>query len=745
MRVVSELSYRPVSIRPVGAKLGRIARRVVGAGRRESASVSAAALGLLLLVGAALGDGISRTAVDVSDGLTWLGDDQRGEVVQVNPSSGKPQTRLQVSGADARLEIAQSDDKLIVLDRRTGQITVIDLATLLSSGRRQAPPGPSAKVLIAWGQVYVVDRAAGSVVNADPVTLTDIGSPWLAGQPLADVVVDDDGVVWAVDHGGNLHALEWSDDDQKFLELSDKPVPGAGPRTALVPHDRGVTLLGLEGGVVVRDGTDRDLTTSTVSFDGEVLAAQTSPAGLVPASVPDESAVVLVSGDEVVRVDMGQFGCPDPGRPAVFRERVYVPCRGSGKVVVLDRSGGRGGDDVRTGGPGDPALVFDDGRLFINTPGADRGVIVDTDGRTRDVVIRSPELPVTDPERSPMPTPPSPPAPRPDPPTRDNPRGGPNDTQNRGDETTTTVPVTTAPSVGVSGSPPGRPAGVTVTQRSNNGTSVVVAVSWTAVPDGGEPITGYSVTATGAFSGGSKEAQVSGASAELTLPCAGTFCTSGKLDVAVSAFNRFGAGEAGTGSLTIRPASGQPTTTTRAPVTTTTTTQAPVPTTTTTTQAPVPTTTTTPPPPPPPSLPTAGAVVITSFGSGGDMYVKRVNLAPPADWAGHNGACEVINETWGYSQPIACSATSATISVDYGSNRIIVRAHAASGTGSVNSAARSVMVRDTETCGGRVCQPRSVPAGAESNQLVGGGIGLLATAWLLTLRNRRFRRGDSAP
>ncbi|ONI84912.1 hypothetical protein ALI22I_31080 [Saccharothrix sp. ALI-22-I] len=712
----------------------------MGAGRRESASVSAAALGLLLLVGAALGDGISRTAVDVSDGLTWLNDDQRGEVVQVNPSSGKPQTRLQVSGADAQLEIAQSDDKLIVLDRRTGQITVIDLATLLSSGRRQAPAGPSAKVLIAWDQVFVVDRATGSVHNADPVTLADIGTPWLAGQPLADVVADDDGVIWAVDHGGNLHALEWSEEDQKFLERSNKPVAGAGPRTALVPHERGVTLLGLEGGVVVRDGTGRDLTASTMSFTGEVLAAQTSPTGLVPASVPDASAVVLLSNDEVVQVDMGQFSCPTPGRPAVFRDRVYVPCRGSGKVVVLDRSGRRGADDVRTSGSGDPALVFDDGKLFINTPGANEGVIVDSDGRTRNVVVRSPDLPVMDPERSPMPSPPSPPPPRPEPPTRENPRGGPNP-PNGGNVPTTTVPVTTAPSSGVPGAAPGRPAGVTVSQRSNNGTSVIVTVGWSAVPDGGEPISGYSVTATGAFSGGNRETRVAGTSAELTLPCAGTsFCTNGKLDVTVAAYNRFGAGEAGSTSWTIRPPAVQPTTTTQAPPPTTTTTQAPPPTT-TTTQAPPPTTTTTPPPP---SLPTAGAGVISTVGAGSNRYEKKVTTAPPADWASHGGRCEVVNRTYEYAVAIACSGGVVTVPVEEGSNSIVVRAHAASGSGSVDSAAKSAPVLEPQQpCGGgMVCRPHSVPAEGESN-LVSGGIGLLATAWLLTLRNRRIRRDES--
>lgn len=727
------MSYHRVNIRAVGLKLGGIARRVIGTGRRESASFGAAVLGVLLLAGAAFGQGIARTAVDVTDGLTWLNDDQRGEVVQVNPSSGTPQTRLQVSGGDAQLEIAQSDDKLIVLDRRTGQITVVDLATLLASGRRQAPPGSTAKVLIVGDRVFVIDRAAGTVHNADPVTLADIGDAWRVGQPLADVVADDNGVVWAVDHGGNLHALEWSDEDNRFRERSNRPVPGAGPRTALVPHERGVTLLGLEGGVVVRDGTNRDLTANTSSLSGEVLAAQTSPTGLTPAAVPDAGTVVLVSDNEVIRVDMGRFSCSRPGRPAVFRDRVYVPCRGGGKVVVLDRSGGRGAEDVRTSNTGDPELVFDDGKLFINTPGADSGVIVDSDGRTRSVQVRSPDLPVTDPDRTPIPTVPSPPPPRPDPTTRDTPRGGPN---GAGPTTTTTDAPVTTPSAGQTGVAPGRPPGVTVSQAANSGSEVAVRVTWGAAADNGERIDGYSVTATGAFSGGTKTSQVAGTSTDLTLPCAGTsFCTSGRVDVSVTAYNKLGAGEAGTGTLTVRPPVVAPTTTTTTvppvvPPTTTTTTVPPVipPTTTTTT-------TTTPPPP---SLPTAGAVVITGLTQNGDMFSRQVTMAPPPDWANHNGSCEVVNLTFGGSEAIACNATSATIYVDVGMNQIVVRAHAAGGGASVDSNVRSTRVIDREPCpGGTICQPRRLPS--QEAPLVGGGIGLLATAWLLRIRNRRRR------
>jgi sugar lactone lactonase YvrE len=704
----------------------RVARRVLAGGRRESATVGTALMGVLLLAGAALGSGISRTAVEVSDGLTWLGDDERGEVVQVNPSSGKPQTRLQISGPSATLEIAQEDGRLIVLDRRTGQLTVIDLATLLASGRRQTAPGAVSKVLIADGQVFVVDRAAGSVHNADPVSLVDIGKPWLAGQPLADAVVDARGVLWVVDHGGNLRALEWSDDDQRFTERSSRPIAGAGPHTVLVPHEQGVTLLGLENGVVVQDGTGQDLTASTAHLSGEVLAAHTSPNGLVPASVPDSGTVVLVVGDKVLRVDAGALGCAHPARPAVFREQVYIPCRGAGKVIVLNRSGQRGSPDVRTAGSGDPELVFDDGHLFINTPGADKGVIVDADGSTRSVTVRSPELPVTNPDREPIPTVPNPPPPRPDPVDPKRPGGG--DTPGEPAPTTTT---TGAAPTGVA---PGRPGVLAVTKKSADASALVATISWSAPPDNGEPITGYAVKATGAFTGGTKSTQVTTRTADLSFPCAGsTFCTTGKLDVSVTAQNQHGAGVAAVTSWTVPAAPPVPTTTTEPPpVATTTTEPPPVPTTT----QPPPTTTTEPPPP---SLPGAGAVVISSI-TGTGLVSRRVNLAPPSDWAGHNGACEVVNLTYGTSTPIACSVTAATIEVDIGSNRIVVRAHAATGGGSVDSAARSVAVRDPDECppGSRTCVPRSVPAsGSEPAPMGAGGIGLLATAFLLHLRARR--------
>jgi hypothetical protein len=722
--------------------LARITRKVFRRERpvRDSASFGAASLGVLLLVGAALGTGVARTAVDVSDGLTWLPDNQRGEVVQVNPASGRPEVRLQVSGGDAQLDITQKDGLLVILDRRSGQITTLDLATLLASGRRQAPSGPAAKVLVSEGRIYVVDRPGGTIVNADPVTLADIGKPWRAGTAIADAVADDDGLLWAVDDDGRLHTLEWA--GEQFRVKATEQIRGAGPATVLVPHPKGVTLFGLDGGVVRQVGTGQNVSGSTPRLPGEVLAAKSSPAGLVPAAVPDQGIVVFVSGDQVVRVDTSAFGCATPTRPVVFRDKVYVPCRGAAKVIVLDRGGKRGGSDVRTPGEGDPEIVYDDGRLFINTPNAEQGVVVDPDGSTHSVRIRDPELPVVNPDRPPIPEVPSPPrpTPRPDPTTdRNGNEARPPDAPGPGQ------PSGSSSGPGLAGGQvPDAPTGVTVTLADRSTSELSLTVSWTAAKDNGEKVTGYTVEATGDFSGGTRTAQTTGTSAALTIPCGGsTFCAGGQLDVAVKALNPVGESAAGTRSWTVPAGNSQPTTENPPP-----TTENPPPTT-NNPPPPPPTTTTEPPPPPPPppaTVPAAGATVITTITApnGAFEYTRQVNMSPPGDWASHDGTCEVVNTTHGYSTTISCGATTASIGVETRSNRIVVRAIARDGSRSVESAPKSVNgPRENDMCGKVKCVGGGdiielTPTGKEINfGQAGAGLGLLVIAVVLRFAGRR--------
>lgn len=112
-------------------------------------------------------------------------------------------------------------------------------------------------------------------------------------------------------------------------------------------------------------------------------------------------------------------------------------------------------------------------------------------------------------------------------------------------------------------------------------------------------------------------------------------------------------------------------------------------------------------------------------------------MAPPADWASHNGRCEIVNKTQGYSTGIACSATVGAVDLEEGSNSIVVRAYAASGGGQVESAPKNALYILDECQGKPGCIPRMAPAGADTAPMGAGGLGLLACAFLLRIGVRR--------
>ncbi|MBO1750790.1 fibronectin type III domain-containing protein [Actinotalea sp. BY-33] len=373
-------------------------RRLVGRGadrQRGLAEVGVAVTGAALVLGAAVGSGVASTVVSMSDGVTWLPDDATGQVVQINPATGSAERRLQIGEPGSELEISQRDGHLVIGDASTGTITSIDLSTLLAGGQRQTDE-PS-RVLVGGGLAFLVTPSTGVVRIVDPLTLRDLASPYRGAVPFADVVVDGEGEVWVVDRDGELRSLTWDRDAQVLKASEPRPVRGAGAATRLVPHERGVTVFAPDGGAVLQAGVGRDLAVAVPQLDGEVLPAVTSPNDLAPASLPGRSAVVMLSGDRVLDVEVGALGCERPGSPAVFAGRVYVPCTGAGRVIVLRPDGSRGGPDVIVPGGRDPRLLVDDGRLVVFTEDGSRAVLVEADGSSRQIDTGRSGAPVQDP------------------------------------------------------------------------------------------------------------------------------------------------------------------------------------------------------------------------------------------------------------------------------------------------------------------------------------------------------------
>ncbi len=363
-----------------------------------------AAGGALLVVGALVGNGLTATVVDMSDGQTWLpGHD--GRIVQVNPTTGTPERKLIVGDDGSMLSISQHDGDLIVVDETTGTITAVDLTALVASGSRTS--GGEQRVLIGGGLVVLVDADLGIVRAVDPLTLADRGEPFRADARLADVAVDGDGAVWVLTDAGDLTQLGYSAGAAAFQSQRAQAIPGAGSRSRLVPHDRGVTVFAADGGAVVQTGAGADVALTVPDLAGTVHAAGRSPATLVPASATDEGLLFMLTDRDLLQVDVGGLGCARPGGPEVFDGRVYVPCLGMGRVLVLNPDGTRAGADIIVPGGGDPQFITDEGRLFLTTTDDGRAVIVQPGGSSGVVDLgqsRVPERPVTQPPAVTVPT-----------------------------------------------------------------------------------------------------------------------------------------------------------------------------------------------------------------------------------------------------------------------------------------------------------------------------------------------------
>jgi len=382
----------------VTAARARVARLVDARPKRTArgtAELSVLVVAGSLVAGALFGTGLSRTSVDIGDGLTWFDDGPSGEVIQVNPATGRPEARIDVGTPGNTLDLAQYAGRLIVTNRTTGQLVSFDLTSILTSGQRRVTPGAATDVLHHGDDVFLVDRERGTIAAIDPVSTDTIGEIWASPDGISDAVVDGTGKVWSVNQKGVLAELRWSPSSGSFVTEDERHIDHSGARSVLVGHDQGVTLFGPDQGIVVQVGTGQseEVVAGAPRLSGELVVPDYAPVDLVPVSAPQTGTVAIVSSGAVHEVDVTSIGCDRPDRPEAFQGTIYVPCPGDSKVVRLDAEGARAGDDIELPDGGEPSLVLDDGVLLINVPGAEHGVAVAQDGSVSTIVRLDEDLP----------------------------------------------------------------------------------------------------------------------------------------------------------------------------------------------------------------------------------------------------------------------------------------------------------------------------------------------------------------
>lgn len=362
---------------------------------RGTAEVSVVVVAASLLAGLVFGNGLARTSLDLTDGLSWLKDEPSGQVLQVNPVTGEPMGALDTGDPSDPLQLAQYDGGLVVLNRATGTITSFDLATILQTGQSRVRDGDRVELLVHGEQFFRLDKQEGTFAALDSVTTRPVGEIWFSPTGLVDAKIDEQGTIWALDPEGLVTALTWSPESKAFVVEDTRKVDHSGPGSVLVAHEKGVTLFGPDNGIVVQVGTGRDIVHGGVDIKGHLAGPRVSPGDLVPVSSPENGTVVIVSGDRVVQVPLGGT-CADPGAPLAYHASVYVPCEGDAKVLRLSPDGKVIGA-IRTPSEGAGIeLVLDDGYLLINVQGAETGIRVLPNGDTKTFTRRERGTPVRD-------------------------------------------------------------------------------------------------------------------------------------------------------------------------------------------------------------------------------------------------------------------------------------------------------------------------------------------------------------
>lgn len=402
MRTPSRVGRASAAVGGLRARLGErlgaaVPERVRRRGARGTAELSVVMVVGAMVAGVVFGQGITRTAVEIADGLTWLSDSPSGRVIQVNPATGRPELALQVGEEGDDLELVQYDGRMYVLNRTTGALTAYDLTSILRSGQRRITEGGAVHTLRVPGPdgaLLLVDDETSTISAIDPVSTASIGTTWVSATGLADAAVDDTGTVWALEDDGSLHELAWNAERLELRTTATQAVERSGPGSVLVAHPEGVTVFGPDQGIVAQVGTGEDTTAEAPKLVGELLAPEHAPAELVPVAAPESSTVALLSPGELREVSLAPVGCAEPGTPEVFHDVVYVPCGDGEKVVRLGSDGQRVGEDIATPGA-TPELVLDDDLLIINTPGTPEAVVVEGDGTTETIVRDDPDLVTT--------------------------------------------------------------------------------------------------------------------------------------------------------------------------------------------------------------------------------------------------------------------------------------------------------------------------------------------------------------
>ncbi|MDQ6840351.1 MAG: fibronectin type III domain-containing protein, partial [Actinomycetota bacterium] len=454
-----------------------------------------------LLVGAQSKGGV----IDLLSGRFWLTNSPTGSVMLANGSSAKVDLRLTIKGAQgATLEVVRVGDQTLLLDRRSGDVSRLDVANLTVANSQSLPDAHDVSLLTIGDRLVVVDPR-GSVAVVNPTTLETLSTLQL-GQRLTRGVIAPNGTIWVGEPtAGVVVPLTMTADGQL---RSAKPVDvGAdeGMELSLVDDKPTVVSAGKRAIITIVGSTPSPSVPFPLGIGDTVVVPPKVIGALLPISVNRAGQLVLVNGSDVRPVDLGLQG-KELGGPIPFDGKVYVPNYTDGRLVVVEPSGTyANAPGVNIAANARFSLMEDGGRLWVDDPTGTEAFVLGQGGTGFRQIDKSvPDVPTNDRPTTSVPKPPvlfpATTLPKTQPPVT---QGG-------------SGPSTIAPRSVATTIPPSAPgAPTTVAASGGNATAVV---SWGPASANGAAIQEYDVSWTVSGKGGTPgQSTVPGGSGQTTV------------------------------------------------------------------------------------------------------------------------------------------------------------------------------------------------------------------------------------
>ncbi|WP_156463363.1 Ig-like domain-containing protein [Frigoribacterium sp. Leaf172] len=351
---------------------------------RVNRSKTATALSSVLIVGLVAGvsvvsGGYEQRRVDLDDGTVWVANGSRSAIGRANPDVGELNTAVRSQGSDIAVE--QNGDAVVLVDRTTATVGVVDPATATADVSTPLPP-ERPEVLLAPGRAVVVSGGTGDLWSTPSSELASFSTDAPAELSLGrDVVVDSTPAGVVVAFSAANRTLSTIDGAGGLDVVSSEPVAttGEGPYQVASVGPHRVLLDTLTGELFV-DGRVVDLPTTP---DGG-LALQRSSAGGDSVMVGTSAGLLSVAfaGGRVSEPVADRSGVP--ARPVVVDGCARAAWSDGGEWSSC--SSARGGLSELEGMPRDaePTYQLNGRRAVLNDPVSGRSWAVQSDGRLID-------------------------------------------------------------------------------------------------------------------------------------------------------------------------------------------------------------------------------------------------------------------------------------------------------------------------------------------------------------------------